>query len=38
MFLTKMFFFAITKNFKWEILMENLALLKRSDRVKDEKF
>ena len=33
-----MFFFAITKNFKWKILMENLALFKRSDRVKDEKF
>ena len=38
MFLTKMFFFVITKNFKWEILTESLALFKRSDRVKDEKF
>ena len=33
-----MFFLAITKNFKWEILTENLALFKTSDRVKDIKF
>ena len=33
-----MLFFVITKNFKWEILTGNLALVKKSDRVKDEKF
>ena len=33
-----MFFFVINKNFQWKILTENLALFKRSDRVKDEKF
>ena len=38
MFLTNSFFFVITKNLKWEILTENLALFKRSVRVKDENF
>ena len=32
-----MFFFVITKNLKWRILTNNLALFKRSDGVKDKK-
>ena len=38
MFLTNSFFFVITKNLKWEVLTENLALFKRSVRDKDENF
>ena len=33
-----MFFSIITKNLNWETLTKNLFTLKRSDRVKDEKF
>ena len=33
-----MFFPAITKNLNWEILTKNLAIFKRWDGFKDEKF
>ena len=36
--LTKMFFYVITKNLKWDILTKNFLPFKRWDGVKDKKF